>query len=383
MITKYLQTCPVHFGCGALSRLTDILKEFNALRPLIVTGKNVSASPIFKKLSDILTNAGIEYSVYNEMKMDAPDYLCSAAADQAEAFGADSIIGFGGGSCLDAAKAIAVLCTNRENSITQLITGTQFKNRPLPMILVPTTSGTGSENTIFAVITCSEDGRKRSLFVAASAAIVDPELTLDLPELVTAYTGMDALAHSVEAYTSCRPNPHSDMMSLKAINLIAKWLPIACEDGDCIEARENMAIASNFAGIAFNNSATHIGHAMAHAIGAILHVPHGIACAWDTPEVLKLMAKYLPERARDVAQALEIERCREMQPDRLADVLSTHVRSLMRKIGIPTCADMNVTGEMMASCGDYATTEKLRGLCGAPVTDEEIRQALVNCVSEY
>lgn len=383
MIMKYSQTCPVHFGCGAIARLPEILGSLSAARPMIVTGKNVSASPIFEKLTGILSSAGIEYSVYNGMKMDAPDYLCTEAAEQAEKFGADSIIGFGGGSCLDAAKAIAVLCGNRENTITQLITGTAFKNKPLPMILVPTTSGTGSENTIFAVITCSEDGRKRSLFVPASAAIVDPELTLGLPENVTAYTGMDALAHSVEAYTSCRPSPHSDMMSLDAISRIMRWLPEACADGSNIEARENMAIASNFAGIAFNNSATHIGHAMAHAIGATLHIPHGIACAWDVPEVLKLMAKYLPERSADIAEAMGIAGCRDMSSEELASALASTVRAMMRKIGIPSCADMNVTSEMMASCGDYATTEKLRGLCGAPVTDDEIRQALVNCVTEY
>ena len=380
---KYTQTCPVYFGAGAISCLPDRLKECRAERPMFVTGQTVSSCGILDKAAAFLEEAGIEYLVYNQMKMDAPDYLCTEAAKYAQENGADAIIGLGGGSCLDAAKAIAVLCGNPENTITQLITGTPFEHKPLPMILIPTTSGTGSENTIFAVITCSQDGRKRSLFVSADAAIVDPELTLTLPASVTAYTGMDALAHAVEAYTSCRPSCSSDMMSLEAIRKIAKWLPAACEDGQNMEARENMAAASNFAGIAFNNSATHIGHAMAHAIGATLHVPHGIACAWVTPEVLKLMAKYLPGRAADIAAALGMENTEKPGPEELGIRIAAEVRALMRKTGIPSCEQQHVSKEMMASCGDYAVMEKLRGLCGAPVTDDEIRLALVNCVTDY
>ena len=380
---KYTQTCPVYFGAGAIECLPDRLKECGANRPMFVTGQTVSSCGILDRAIDVLKKSGFDYLVYNKMKMDAPDFLCTEAAVFARENGADAIIGLGGGSCLDAAKAIAVLCGNPGNTITQLITGTPFQEKPLPMILVPTTSGTGSENTIFAVITCSQDGRKRSLFVSADAAIVDPELTFSLPAPITAYTGMDALAHAVEAYTSCRPCCSSDMMSLEAIRKIAKWLPVACENGQDLEARENMAAASNFAGIAFNNSATHIGHAMAHAIGATLHVPHGIACAWVTPEVLKLMAKYLPGRAADIASAMGMNSIEKLGPEELGVRVAAQVRALMKKIGIPSCEEQRVSKEMMASCGDYAVTEKLRALCGAPVTDDEIRRALVNCVTEY
>lgn len=383
MISKYWQTCPVTFGSGALKRLPMIMRETGITRPVIVTGPSVSKTAGFESLKMLLAEEKTEYCIYDKMKMDAPDTLCTEAADLGMAFDADGVIAFGGGSCLDAGKAVAVLCANPEQKILELITGTPFKNRALPMILIPTTAGTGSENTIFAVISCSADGRKRSLFVSANAAIVDPELTLSTPASVTAFTGMDALAHAVEAYTSIRPGPHSDMMSLDAIRRLVKWLPVACREPENLTARENLALASNLAGIAFNNASTHIGHAVAHAIGAVHHVPHGIACAWATPEVLKLMAKYLPERARDLADALGIPVPENEAENVLGRRLAEGVRRLMKELSIPDTAAFGLDAEKMAPCGDYAVTEKLRGLCGAPVTDDEVRQILVNCAEEY
>ncbi len=383
MISKYVQPCPITFGRGALGQLPALLEEAGVCRPLIITDRGVAAAGLLARTERLLAAGGVSYTSYDAMLPDTPDYCCTQAAQQAAEFGADGVIGLGGGSCMDAAKAVSVLCANREQTITQLITGTPFRQKPLPSILIPTTAGTGSESTIFAVVSCSEDGRKRSLFTYASMGVLDPELTVDLPPEVTAYTGMDALAHAVEAYTSVRPNPQSDLLSLDAIRRIAAWLPAACREGQNMQARENLCLASNFAGIAFNNSATHIGHAMAHAMGAILHLSHGIACAWDVPEVLYLMARYLPEKARQIGCALGIVPAQELSGEELGEVLRRHVHRFMKEIGIPTCAALGIDEEKLASCGDYAVSEKLRGLCGAPVTNGEIRQALVNCARNY
>lgn len=383
MISRYTQLCPIIFGCGALERLPEVLDEAGIHTPLIVTDQGVAASGILGRVEALLTKQDFHYTVYDAVQMDAPDYCCTQAAQLAEDAGIDGVIALGGGSCLDAGKAVSVLCTNRDQTITELITGTAYKKAPLPAVMIPTTSGTGSESTIFAVVSCSQDGRKRSVFTHAALGIVDPELTVGLPADITAYTGMDALAHAVEAYTSIRPNPHSDLLSLDAIRRITKWLPVACREPGNLEARENLALASNFAGIAFNNSATHIGHAIAHAVGAILHVPHGIACAWDTPEVLYLMGRYLPARARMIGQAMGLELPETLSGEQLGEALRDRVHQLMGQIGIPTCAELGISEEMLASCGDYAVTEKLRGLCGAPVTDDEVRMALANCARNY
>lgn len=381
--SKYTLLCPVNYGCGAINHLPELLQEINVSAPFIVTDQELVKTGIPDRVSSILKKAGCSALLFDGMKMDAPDYCCTQAAEQAKAFGADVIIGLGGGSCLDGAKAISVLCTNQEQNITELITGTPFRNKPLPAVMIPTTSGTGSESTIFAVVSNSENGRKQSLFTAAVQAVLDPELTVGLPAEITAYTGMDALAHAVEAYTSVRPNPFADLLSLDAIQRIMTWLPVACKEPENMTARENMMLASNFAGIAFNSSATHIGHAMAHAMGAVLHIPHGIACAWDVPEVLYLMAEYLPERAHSIGQAMGLALPEEHFGKQLGEELRGRIHQLMREINIPSCGDLKITEEMLRSCREYAVTEKLRGLCGAPVTDDEIAQALINCARNY
>lgn len=373
MISRYTQTCPVIFGSGAIGQIGDILKEVKVTRPFIVTDSGVTKAGITKRLKDLIARAGFECESFDGMQMDAPDVLCERAAGMAMQFRADGIIGLGGGSCMDAAKAVAVLSGNPHQNITELITGTMYEHQPIPMIMIPTTSGTGSENTIYAVVTCSQDGRKRSIITPADIAVVDPELTLGLNRQVTGYTGMDALSHSIEAYTSIRVNPQSDIFCIRAIEIVGVWLKKACDDGQNLEAREKMALASNLAGISFNSSATHIGHAMAHAIGAVFHVPHGIACAWVIPEVIEVMQKYMPERIEDIAEAMNTK----------GNHLKEHIYDLMENIGIPSAHDYGIGKEEILTCLDYACTEVLRGRCGADVSDEEIRQALIGAVTNY
>lgn len=383
MISRYTQLCPIVFGCGALSSLGSVLQEYGIQKPIIVTDQGIVKAGILARVEKLLKEINISCETYTDVEMDAPDYCCTAAAEKGLAFHADGVIGLGGGSCIDASKAISVLCANPDQNIQELIAGVPFKRDPIPLVAIATTSGTGSESTIFAVVSSSFDGRKRSLFTHAAIGIIDPELTLGLSAGVTAYTGLDAMAHAVEAYTSIRPNPQSDLLSLDAIRRISKFLPIAVNDIHNLEARENLALASNFAGISFNSSATHIGHAIAHAIGANLHIPHGIACAWDLPEVLYLMAKYLPERVKDIAAAMGVTLTEQLSNEALGTLLREHMHGFLRSVGIPTCDSLGITEEMLAGCGEYAVTEKLRGLCGAPVTDDEVRQALVNCCRNY
>jgi len=382
MVSRYDQLCPVFFGNGALQKLPEAAQDLKIKKAIIVCDNGIVNSGICDRTADYLKSGGIDVVVYKGVMMDAPASCVIEGAGIAYENHVDGVVGLGGGSCLDAAKGISILAANMHIPLKEMLCGTSPEYHPLPKIMVPTTAGTGSECTIFAVISDTDSARKRSLFTSPDAAVVDPMLTVGLSPDITAYTGMDAFSHSVEAYTSIRPNPHSDLLSLNAIRRISTWLPSAYKYPNWLEARENMALASNFAGIAFSNSATHIGHAMAHAIGATYHVPHGIACSWVMPGVLNVLAKYLPQKVADICSAMGYSLASSaLSTEKLGQYASDAVCGLMRKINIPDCSAYGLKETDLEKCGEYACGEKLRSLCGAPVTDEEIHQILV-CVPQ-
>jgi alcohol dehydrogenase len=354
MVTTYTQTCPVLFGVGAIEQLGEKALGLGAKKVLCVYDEGVKVSGIADRIAAILKKAGLEVAVFDQVAFDAPDTVIDEGGRFAQKEHINCVVGIGGGSSLDTAKAISVLIEN-PLPISQYYFG---RAKPftvtMPLILVPTASGTGSEVTIVSVVHDVEGNTKEAVLRPGTLAIVDPQLTLTVPPRTTAATGMDALSHAVEAYTSKTCDAKSDLLAIHAINLIAKNLAAAYKDGKDIEARTNMMLASTFAGMAFNDASVHFGHAAAHAFGTTFKMAHGVGCALATPEVIEFSAEAIPERTIAIAKALGCKLLENVTGKEAGDLAAQKVRNLMHETGIPSFSDMGISKEAATGCAPDA-----------------------------
>jgi alcohol dehydrogenase len=317
--------------------LPERIQGFGVDRAFVVTDPGIKAAGILDAVERLLRDAGIPYAVFDRVKADSGSRLIDEATAALKASGAGAVVGVGGGSSLDTAKAAAALATNPGSSL-DYVGLHKLRKRPLPMIAIPTTAGTGSEVTLWSVFTDESRGLKVALgsFLNYPAiALCDPDLTLGLPPSVTAASGMDALGHAVECYTNKACQPISAALALPAIELIGRHLRRAVKDGQDGEARYGMLLASTMAGIAMNPTRLGLAHALAMPLGSWdLRVPHGIAIAVTLPVVMEFNHVAAPERYARVARALG-EDVHGLTPLAAAARSVAAVRSLLRDIGIP------------------------------------------------
>lgn len=273
-------------GTNVLGEAAPLLKKMGN-KAFIVTGKHVAVSDMMKQLTALLDENGIDCVIFDGTTGEPTDTMIENGVEMLKSSGCDFIIGIGGGSPLDSAKAIAAMAVN-EGSIADY-NGKEITGEILPLAAIPTTAGTGSEATKFTVITDSEKGIKMLLkgdVLVPKLAIVDSSFTVGAPKSVTSATGLDALTHAVEAYTSRKAFLITDTLAVSAVKRIMKYLPIAYKEPDNSLAREQMSIAALEAGICINNSSVTIVHGMSRPIGALFHVPHGMSNAMLLKECL-------------------------------------------------------------------------------------------------
>lgn len=273
-------------GTNVLGEAAPLLKKMGN-KAFIVTGKHVAVSDMMKQLTALLDENGIGCIIFDGITGEPTDTMIENGVEMLKSSGCDFIIGIGGGSPLDSAKAIAAMAVN-EGSIADY-NGKEITGEILPLAAIPTTAGTGSEATKFTVITDSEKGIKMLLkgdVLVPKLAIVDSSFTVGAPKSVTSATGLDALTHAVEAYTSRKAFSMTDTLAVSAVKRIMKYLPIAYKEPDNSLAREQMSIAALEAGICINNSSVTIVHGMSRPIGALFHVPHGMSNAMLLKECL-------------------------------------------------------------------------------------------------
>lgn len=273
-------------GTNVLGEAAPLLKKMGN-KAFIVTGRHVAVSDMMKQLTALLDENGIGCVIFDGITGEPTDTMIENGVEMLKSSGCDFIIGIGGGSPLDSAKAIAAMAVN-EGSIADY-NGKEITGEILPLVAIPTTAGTGSEATKFTVITDSEKGIKMLLkgdVLVPKLAIVDSSFTVGTPKSVTSATGLDALTHAVEAYTSRKAFSMTDTLAVSAVKRIMKYLPIAYKEPDNSLAREQMSIAALEAGICINNSSVTIVHGMSRPIGALFHVPHGMSNAMLLKECL-------------------------------------------------------------------------------------------------
>ena len=324
-------------GPGSSGRLGEAIAAVGHAKILIVTDSTITKLGLLKPLTDALTAAGAQYVVFDEITPDAPIPLIEKGIEFFRSHGCDAIVAFGGGSPMDASKAIAVAAANPGKSLRQLAGYFKGWRSPIKLYAVPTTAGTGSEATVAAVIADPVNERKLVLVdfrMVPKIAALDPALMTGLPPHITATTGIDALTHAVEAFIGNWKTPYSDGMALSAVGLIFENLRTAYRDGGNLAAREQMALAATHAGIAFTRANVGFVHAIAHQFGGKYHTPHGLANAILLPHVLRFSLPAITERLAQLAVCAKLGDESE-NPQALAEKFLGAVEQLNADLQIP------------------------------------------------
>jgi alcohol dehydrogenase len=296
-------------GPSSLEMAPEVLAGYGVKDVLIITDQGVWNAGLITKPKALLESAGFRVAVIHDTPPEPQVNQVKAIFQQAQAFKAQLVIGIGGGSAMDVAKLVAVLLTN-DVSLEQLLRKAPIARRGLPMLMVPTTAGTGSEVTQNAIVLVPEEEVKVGIVdskLVPDCVILDPLMTLNLPPAVTATTGLDALTHAIECYISKKANPFSDTFALKAISLVAKSLRRAYREGQNIEARHDMLLAALFGGMCIATSSTTAVHALAYPLGGKYRMAHGFSNAVLLPYVMQFNLDAAENRFRDIAVALGLD----------------------------------------------------------------------------
>jgi alcohol dehydrogenase class IV len=365
----------IEFGAGKVAQLGSIARAMRARNILVVTDKGIVKSGIIGKIEDSLSEAKVAFTVFDEVEPNPLDRIVEKGAALARETKAGAVVGLGGGSSIDSAKAISLLATNpgsiRDYQIKSPEDFKKLKIQPLPLIAIPTTSGTGTEGNFWSIITHTENWSKMAIggppvypggpCIAARAAIDDPLLTVSLPPYQTACTGIDAFAHHYDSYTANLSNPISDAITEYSIKLIRNFLPVAYTNGKDVEAREMMMLASLLGGISFANSDCSAVHCLAEALGGMYGNPprpvvaHGLACSLFLPWCMEFncltdpvkhanVAKYLGEDVQGLTLAVAAHRCVD------------GIKRLIGAVGLPTSLEaVGVKKEDLQAIAERAT----------------------------
>ena len=350
-----------YHGFGAIESIPSEVEKNKFKKAFICTDSGLIKAGAAKKITDVLDKANLEYLIFSDVQQNPTIENVKAGVEKFKESGADYIIAIGGGSAMDCAKAVAIIINNPEFSDVRSLEGVaDTKNKCVPIIAVATTAGTAAEVTINYVITDAQKNRK---FVCVDphdmpiVAIVDPGMMMTMPKELTAATGMDALTHAIEGFTTKAAWEMTDMFHLKAIELIAKYLRKAVENDK--EAKEKMALASYLAGMGFSNVGLGIVHSMAHPLGAFYGTPHGVANAIILPTVMEYNAEYTGEKFREIAKAFGINHTKRMAPEEYRKAAVDAVRQLAHDVNIPE----NLKGIMDIKDLDFIAESALNDVC--------------------
>jgi len=352
------QPTKILFGVNAVNQLSDTIAELNGHRVFLVADPGLKQSGIIKKVADILDLAKIPHTVYDKVTPEPGLKLADQAVKLAKKNKSDCVVGLGGGSALDIAKAVSILLTNSGKAEDYLGLG-KIKLQGVPKIMIPTTAGTGAEVTFTAVFINEKTNSKGGMNgdpLYPDAAILDPALTLNLPPHVTAATGIDAFTHALEAFVSTQAHVISDMYALEAISLISNNLGVAYANGSNLEARSAMLMGSLLGGKALATAGVGLVHAMAYPLGGMFNTAHGLANAVLLPYVVEYNIIGNTEKFATVAQIMGYET--EGLPLREAAQLAVEaIHQLNADVGIPSSlADLNIPADRIAEMARIALT---------------------------
>lgn len=365
------------FGSGVRTHTAKYLKELGTSgRVMIVCGRHLQRSGMAEQFVQNIRQAGFEPVVFSECKPDCPSDVIRSGVAYAREMQVGAVVAVGGGSALDTGKAIAIMLDHDGDILDYCGARDLFHNkRTRPLIAIPSTCGTGSEVTDGGVVFDEKAGLKVSYWdwrAAPDIALIDVEMLDGLPKHLLAATAMDAMSHAVETFTSRQHNPISDAMALGAISGLARNLLPAYQDGNT-QAKELVFTASTMAGMAFNRSGVHIGHAISHALGAVTHIHHGAACAMALPFVVSSQAQYMPDRMQRLADALGIPQDKQKSP---GQAVAERFVQLNQLLGIYSQTHCKASDEELEKVVRLTMEDGHLDLAPAAITPEELKRYL-------
>ena len=376
MVNRFILNEVSYFGPGARKELPGVVARLGFKKALVVTDKGLMKFGVAKMVLDVLDEANIPYAVFDEVKPNPTVTNVKMGIQALRDAQADFIVAIGGGSAMDAAKGVGIVCNNPEfEDIVSLEGVADTKKKTVPIIALPTTAGTAAETTINYVI-IDEEKQKKMVCVDPNdipcVAIVDAELMYSLPKSLTAATGMDAMTHAIEGLITKGAWELSDMFEIKAIEMIHRYLPIAVEEPTNPEGRNGMAVAQYVAGMAFSNVGLGVDHGMAHPLSALHDVPHGVACAMLLPTVMRWNAPAALDKYVDIAKAVGVYRD-GMTREEAADAACDEIANLSRRVGIPAhLSELGITEKDIDALADQAIADVCTPGNPRPVTREDI-----------
>ncbi len=350
-----------YFGPGSRRELPEVIARLGKKKALVVTDKGLIQFGVAKQVTDILDEASLPYEIFAEVKPNPTVSNVKAGIEAFKAAAADYLIAIGGGSAMDTAKAIGIVINNPEfDDIVSLEGCAPTRNKSVPMIALPTTAGTAAETTINYVI-IDEQKQKKMVCVdpndIPAVAIIDAELMYSLPRGLTAATGMDALTHAIEGFITKGAWAMSDMFELEAIRMISHHLPTAVEEPKNVAARDGMAVAQYIAGMAFSNVGLGLVHGMAHPMGSLFDVPHGVANALLLPTIMEFNRPAAMHKYPQIAQAMGVD-ISGMTDEQAAIAAVEAVRDLAIRVGIPQhLTELGITETDIPALADQALAD--------------------------
>ena len=373
MANRFMLNETSYHGYGAVNEIVNEVKNRGFRKALIVTDADLVRFNVVKKVTDLLDAAGLPYAIYDKVKANPTVDMVKEGVAAFKEAGADYLIAIGGGWPQDTGKGIGIIINNPEFADVVSLEGTAAtKNKAVPMIAVATTAGTAAETTINYVIT---DEARRRKFVCVdphdlpAVAIVDPEMMSSMPKGLTASTGMDALTHAIEGYTTLAAWELADTLNLKAIELIGRSLRAAVNNDP--KGREDMALGQYMTGMAFSNVGLGVVHGMAHPLSAFYGIPHGVANAVLLPYVMEFNKDYTGEKFREIARVLGVKGVDAMREDEYRQAAIDAVRQLSLDVNIPqTLKEIGVQEEDLPALAEAAMADVCTGGNPRPCTFE-------------
>lgn len=347
-MNQLTQKTPILYGIGASNEAGNEIKKYGCRKILFGYDSRINFNGVVDKVRDALIKAGLTLIDMDLCEIAEPtDVDVDLWAKLIRKANIDGAVALGGGSVIDLTRGVTGLVTNPGSVRDYLYhrgVDPNFKNQ-LPVISIPTTAGSGSEVSESAVVTDTQDILKSFFRFSSKLAILDPEMTIGMPPLLTAETGMDAMSHLMETYLSRKANYKSDALALYFMKEVVKWLPIAIEEPNNLEARGLMLCAASFGGINFNNASLAMGHGIAHCIGAYFNIGHGLTCAFVFPEYLRLCSLEMPNRIKEIGEMLGATFKGKKQPEVIGDIAASQARKFLHKIGIPSVGETGISRE--------------------------------------
>jgi alcohol dehydrogenase class IV len=372
MIGSFNYNLPVNieFGCGKVNKVGELTKPYGKKALIVTGGSSAKKSGLYDRIKAGLENEGIETLLFDKVRQNPLTTTAIEGAELAKANGCEVVVAVGGGSIMDCAKAIAFLAVN-EGDISDYIFNKLHSDKALPLVLIPTTCGTGSEGNGFAVLTNPDNGDKKSLrcnAIIAKVSIVDPECMMTMPKSILASVGFDALCHCMEAYTSKIAQPFTDALSLYAISLIAENLVKVYNDPKYVEGWEKITIASTIGGMVINTAGVTLAHGMEHPASGLKDIVHGRGLAALTPVVVEASYRGAIEKFENIAKAMGGER---------AEDCATKISEMLKALDLEcTLGDLGIEEKDIPWMAENCMKVSAAGIVNNPVvfTQEQIAE---------